>query len=337
MPSLFDPYELKNLKLKNRITLSPMCQYMATNKEGIPENWHMIHLVSRAIGGTGLILTEMTNVEPRGRITEHCLGIYNEEQVEAFKRINEEIHKYDAKSGLQLAHAGRKSVIEGGDIVAPSSISFSDKSPLPRELKTEEIERIVELFAEGAKRTVEAGFDTIELHGAHGYLIHQFLSPASNQRTDKYGEHVRFAKEVIQAVKAEIPSGMPLIMRISAVEYNGKGYTFDDMLEYCKTFIEAGVDMFDVSTGGDSVNRPDVYPGYQTSYAKAVREKLQVPVMSVGRLEVPEVAEMVIKEGHADMVSIGRGMLRDPYWAKEAAEKLGYSLELPGEYNLGYM
>lgn len=337
MTSLFEPYKLKDLELKNRIALSPMCQYMADNERGIPENWHLVHLVSRAIGGTGLILTEMTNVEPRGRITKNCLGIYNDEQVEAFKKINEEIHKYGAKSGLQIAHAGRKSVIEGGDIVAPSAIPFSNTSPMPRELRIEEAERIVELFAEGTKRTVEAGFDTIEIHGAHGYLLHQFLSPATNQRTDKYGDHVLFAKEVIQAVKSEMPSSMPLIMRISAVEYNGRGYTFEDILKHCRTFVEAGVDMFDVSTGGDSVNKPDVYPGYQTSYAKEIREKLQVPVMSVGRLENPDVAEMVIKEGSADLVAVGRGMLRNPYWAKEAAEQLGYRFELPGEYNLGFM
>lgn len=336
MPGLFDSYRIKDLEVRNRIVLSPMCQYQAINEKGVPDIWHHIHLVSRAIGGTGLILTEMTNVEARGRITKNCLGIYNDEQLEAFKRINEDIHKYGAKSGIQIAHAGRKSVIEGGDIVAPSPIPFSGNSPVPRELRLEEIEKIVEMFAKGAKRAVEAGFDTIEIHGAHGYLLHQFLSPASNKRSDRYGDPLEFPREVIRAIKAEIPSGMPLILRISAVEYNKEGYSFDDMLGYCEAFIEDGVDILDVSTGGDSPIRPIVYPGYQVKYAKAIRDKFGIPVMSVGKLENPEVAEMVIRDEFADFVCIGKGMLRNPYWAKEAAIALGAELKMPGVYDQGF-
>lgn len=325
------------MDLKNRIVLSPMCQYKATNKDGVPESWHFVHLVSRAIGGTGLILTEMTNVEERGRITEQCLGIYNDKQEEAFERINNEVHKYDAKIGLQIAHAGRKSTITNGDIVAPSAIPFSEGSPIPRELEKGEIEGIIERFAEGAKRAVRAGFDTIEIHGAHGYLLHQFMSKASNKRDDEYGEPTHFTSQVIRAIKAEVPSGFPLILRISAVEYNNdEGYSFVDMGNYCREFIKDGIDMFDVSTGANSPVKPTVYPGYQIKYAKQLKSLLDIPVMTVGKMENAELADYAIRENFADLVCIGRGMLKNPYWAKDAAEKLNVPLELPGVYNMGY-
>ncbi|OLS37305.1 NADH:flavin oxidoreductase/NADH oxidase [Bacillus sp. MRMR6] len=336
MSKLFEPYKLMDLELKNRVVLSPMCQYQAMNKEGVPEAWHLIHLVSRAMGGAGLIMTEMTNVEPIGRITDFCLGIYSDEQEQEFKKINHEIHKYGAKAAIQIAHAGRKSQLKDGDIVAPSAIAFSDDSRVPKELSIDEIQRIIQQFADGTKRAVRADFDAIELHGAHGYLLHQFISRASNKREDKYGDPTLFVKEVIEAVKAEMPSGMPLIMRISATEYTNDPYTLDEMIDYCKTFIQAGVDMFDVSTGGNSPNRPDVFPAYQAKYAKAIKESLNIPVISVGSLDIPEVAEYVIQADYADLVSIGKGMLKDPHWAKNAAVKLNVPLEMPGVYGLGY-
>ncbi|WP_047151767.1 oxidoreductase [Aneurinibacillus tyrosinisolvens] len=336
MPSLFDPIKLCNLEIKNRVIMSPMCQYQASNKKGMVENWHLIHYVSRAMGGTGLILTEMTDVEARGRITEGCLGIYNDAQVDGFKLIIEECHRYGSKIGMQISHAGRKSTIAGGDIVAPSAIPFSKESPVPRVLTKAEIEGIVEQFGRGAERAIEAGFDTIELHGAHGYLIHQFMSPASNKREDEYGNRTKFALDVIRTVKQAMPSGMPLIFRVSAVEYLEGGYTFEEMLSMSHLFKEAGVDVFDVSTGGDSSYRPEVYPAYQARYAAAYRKELEVPIISVGKLENPYVAEAVIRNEQADMVCIGKGMLRNPYWAKEAAATLGVSLELPGVYNMAY-
>jgi NADPH2 dehydrogenase len=335
MPSLFDPINLGALEIPNRVVLSPMCQYMAANKKGVPENWHLVHLVSRAVGGTGLILTEMTNVEARGRITEECLGLYSDEQMEGFIRIVDEVHRYGSKIGIQIAHAGRKSVIKGGDIVAPSSIPFSDQSPVPRELKKEEIKEIIYKFAESAKRAVMAGFDTIELHGAHGYLLHQFMSPASNKRNDEYGEYSKFPLEVIRAVKQVIPNEMPLIFRVSAVEYSEGGYTFEEMLDMCKLFVEAGVDVFDVSTAGDCPVRPEVYPAYQVKYAQAYKHALNIPIISVGRLENPNVAEAVLRQNQADMICIGKGMLKNPYWVKEAAATLGVDFKLPGVYNLG--
>ncbi len=334
---LFKPFTLKDLTIKNRIVLSPMCQYQAVNQEGVPENWHLIHLASRAIGGAGLLLTEMTNVEARGRITEHCLGLYNDAQEEAFKEIVHEVHKYDAKIGIQIAHAGRKSTIKNGDVVAPSAIPFSDGSPIPRALKKDEIEKIIECFADAAERAVRAGFDTIEIHGAHGYLLHQFMSKSSNKRTDEYGEPMKFCSEVIKAVKAVIPASMPLIMRVSAIEYNQPaGYTFEEMIRYCSEFIELGVDLFDVSTGGNSPNKPIVYPGYQVAYANQIKEILHVPTISVGSLETPQVAEMVLREEWADLICIGKGMLKNPHWAKEAALQLGEEIHLPGVYDQGY-
>jgi len=336
MAKLFEPFKLKNLELRNRIVLSPMCQYQAMNENGIPESWHLIHYVSRAIGGTGLIMTEMTNVEPNGRITEHCLGLYSDEQEDAFKGINHEIHKYGAKSAIQIAHAGRKSKIMEGDIVAPSAIPFSSDYRVPKELTIDDIQKIIQMFASSAKRAVRANFDAIELHGAHGYLLHQFISKASNQRKDRYGDPTLFSKEVIEAVKSEMPSGMPLIMRVSAIEYTNQSYTLSEMINYTGVFIQAGVDMFDVSTGGNSPNKPDIFPGYQAGFAKSIKESLNIPVISVGNLGIPEVAEHVVKSNYADLVSIGKGMLKDPYWAKTAAMKLNVQLEMPGVYELGY-
>lgn len=336
MSKLFEPYKIKNLELKNRIVLSPMCQYKAMNEEGVPENWHFVHLVSRAMGGTGLVMTEMTNVQPNGRITENCLGLYSDQQEESFKKINEEIHKYGAKTAIQIAHAGRKSTLKNDEIVGPSAIAFSEEHRVPKELSMDEIQKIIESFANSAKRAIRANFDTIEIHGAHGYLLHQFISRASNKREDKYGDPTLFAKEVVEAVKAEIPNSVPLIMRISAIEYTSQPYSLSEMIEYCKTFANAGVDMFDVSTGGNSLNRPEVFPAYQAKYAKSIKNSLGIPVISVGSLEIPEVAEHVIRDGYADLVAIGKGMLKDPYWAKTAAEKLNVSLEMPGVYGLGY-
>jgi NADPH2 dehydrogenase len=336
MAGLFDPIQIKNLNLKNRIMMSSMCQYQAEHLDGTPTDWHLIHYSSRAIGGTGIVFFEMTNVEPRGRITDKCLGLWSEDQVPAYRRIIDVCHKYNAKVGIQIAHAGRKSVIEGGDIVGPSSIRFSDSSPLPRELCKGEIEDIIEKFGKSTSLAVKAGFDAIELHGAHGYLMEQFLSPASNTRNDEYGELGRFPIEVIKTVKRNMPEGMPLILRISAVEYREGGYDFDHMKTYIPRFIEAGVDAFDVSTGGDGPSRPDVFPAYQVKYAEVIRSTFKVPVISVGRLENPHVAESVIRNGQTDIVAIARGMLGSPYWAKEAALALGTELELPGVYNMGY-
>lgn len=336
MSKIFEPFKLKNVELPNRIMLSPMCQYQAKNNDGKPNDWHFVHLTSRAVGGVGLICFEMTDIEPRGRITEECLGLWDASQVEHYRRIVEACQSYGSKVAIQLSHAGRKSVIKDGDIVAPSAIPFSEASPVPRELKREEIKDIIKKFGVSTKLAVDAGFDVIELHGAHGYLLHEFLSPLSNHRDDEFGEYGYFALEVIKEVRKNMPSSMPLVMRISAVEYAEEGYDFDHIDQYIQSFIDAGVDAFDVSSGGNSPHRPEVYPAYQTKYAQLIKEKYDIPVISVGYLETPQVADEVLEQNQADMIAIGKGLLRYPYWMKEAAEQLGVAYELPGEYNLGF-
>jgi NADPH2 dehydrogenase len=335
MTSIFDPITVKGLELSNRVMMSPMCQYQAYEKDGSPGDWHFVHYTSRAIGGVGLIMIEMTNVEPKGRITEHCLGLWSEDHISPFNRLIESCHQYGSKVGIQIAHAGRKSTIEGEDIVAPSSIPFSEQSAVPRELSIGEIKNIITKFGNSTKLAVQAGVDTVELHGAHGYLLHQFMSPFSNKRTDEYGEYSKFPLEVIKIVRDNMPDDMPLIMRISATEYDEGGYNFEHMKAMIPSFIEAGVDVFDVSTGGNGPTRPATYPAYQVQYAEKVRKLFNIPVISVGRLENPLVAEAVVGNEQTDMVAIGKGLLRKPYWMKEASRSLNQEVKLPGVYDMG--
>lgn len=332
MAGLFDPFTIGDVEIRNRIGMSPMCQYRAQG-DGIATDWHRTHYRSRALGGTGLILTEMTDVEPRGRITDGCLGLWNEAQADAFASIAGDVHDEGASFGIQIAHAGRKSTLDGA--VAPSAIPFAPDRATPRELDLDEISAIVDAFAHAAELAVSAGVDVIEVHGAHGYLIHQFLSPISNHRSDQYGDPGRFAIDVVKAVKARIPARVPLLLRISMQEYQPGGYGRDHLLPILPKLVEAGVDMFDVSTGGNGPTRPSVYPGYQLRHASAVREATGVPVASVGQLNHPALAEYAVREEATDVVLIGKGLLRTPYWAHEAARVLGYTHELPGEYAKG--
>jgi NADPH2 dehydrogenase len=333
MPGLFDPLAIGCLNLPNRIGMSPMCQYRAEG-DGVPTDWHRTHYRSRALGGVGLILTEMTDVEPRGRITEGCLGLWNEAQVDGFARIADDVHAEGAKFGIQIAHAGRKSTLQG-EIVAPSAIPFARDRPTPRELNREEIQGIAEAFADAAHRAARAGADLVELHGAHGYLLHQFLSPTSNRRDDEYGEPLRFPLEVVRAVRSRLPAHVPLMLRISMREYQPGGYGPEDLLPLLPALVEAGVGAFDVSTGGNGPERPEAYPGYHLRYAAQAREALAVPVASVGQLHHPALAEYAVREELADLVLVGRGLLRMPYWAHEAARALGVGHELSGEYAKG--
>ncbi|MCF8563413.1 NADH:flavin oxidoreductase/NADH oxidase [Alicyclobacillus tolerans] len=341
MAHLFTPFTLKGLELKNRIVMAPMCQYSVTAKDGKPNDWHYTHLTSRAIGGTGLILFEMTDVEPDGRITDFDLGLWSDDQVPAFARIIEACHGYGAKVGIQIAHAGRKAE-DAAQPVAPSAIRFEgDRYKTPRELSTNEVKQLVQKFADAAKRAVQAGVDTIELHGAHGYLIHQFQSPVTNQRTDEYGQDLaKFGVDVIKVVKSQMPDNMPLIVRVSAVEYVDGGYGLDHVIEVCRQYQNAGVDMFHVSSGGEgkpgATRRPGNYPGYQVPFARAIKEALDVPVIAVGMLEDFQLAESVIGNGDADLVAIARGMLRDPYWAVHAAQALGETPNVPEQYRRAF-
>ncbi|MBT2734874.1 NADH:flavin oxidoreductase/NADH oxidase [Bacillus sp. ISL-7] len=340
MNHLFTPYQLKRLKLKNRVVMPPMCQYSVVNKDGVATDWHFMHYVNRAIGGAGLIIIEMTDVDPEGRITDYDLGLWSDEQIPQLKRIVDACHQYGAKVGIQIAHAGRKA--EDAEIpVAPSAIPFDAKSKTPRALTTEEVKEIVEKFRRAVRRAVQAGVDVIELHGAHGYLIHQFHSQLTNQRTDEYGrELTKFGKEVIQAAKSEMPEDMPLIMRVSAREYVEGGYGIIESIEFSRVYQKFGVDMFHVSAGGEGLiaaaGRPGTHVAYQVPLARAIKQALNIPVIAVGRLDEPSLANSVIGNEDADLVAVGRGMLRNPYWTLEAAAVLHKEIEIPRQYTPGF-
>ncbi|RBW69668.1 NADH:flavin oxidoreductase/NADH oxidase [Bacillus taeanensis] len=340
--SLFSPYTLKGLQLKNRVVMAPMCQYSVTEKDGKPNDWHYVHYLSRAIGGTGLIIMEMTDVDPDGRISDLDLGLWSDDHIPSFARIIDGVHSHGAKIGIQIAHAGRKAE-DALEPVAPSAVKYpEDRYKVPRALTTEEVKEMIQLFADAVRRAVQAGVDMIELHGAHGYLIHQFHSPLTNKREDEYGKDLsKFGVDIIQAVKKEMPEDMPLFFRISAVEYVDGGYDIDHTIDLCKAYQAAGVDLFHVSSGGEGPageRKPGNYPGYQVPFARSIREALDVPVAAVGILDDPALTQAVIANEDADLAAIGRGMLRDPYWAAHAAIALKEkeTTYVPKQYELGY-
>lgn len=340
------PYKIKNLALKNRIVMAPMCQYSVEKEDGVPNNWHFVHYVSRAVGGTGLVMMEMTDVDPDGRITNQDLGLWSDEQKPAYKKIVSEIYKQGAKVGIQIAHAGRKAE-DALQPVAPSAIAGSALAEetkhgelnLPHALTVEEIKKIIEQFKQTAKRAVDIGFDTIEIHGAHGYLLQQFMSPSSNKREDEYGKDLsKFGVEVIRAVKSVIPENMPLFFRISAIEYVDDGYGLDHSLKMAEAFEKAGVDAFHVSSGGEGVPetlKPGNYPAYQVPLARAFKEKFDIPVIAVGMLNDPKVAEATLSNNDADLVAVARGMLNDPYWSLHAIKEVTHEVEPPVQYSRG--
>lgn len=337
------PFKYKNLELKNRIVMAPMCQYSVTNRDGIPNEWHFVHYISRAVGGTGLIIIEMTDVDPDGRITDFDLGIWSDDHIPAYRRIVDAAHGYGAKVGIQIAHAGRKAQ-DAARPVGPTDIPGNDMPPdpltgkpkVPYPLTSNEIAEIVEKFRHGVRRAVEAGVDTIELHGAHGYLLHQFMSPLINTRTDEYGQdYAKFCLEVIAAAKSQMPADMPLIYRISAIEYMDNGYDLDHSLAMAKRFANAGVDIFHVTSGGEGkpgIRKPGNYPGYQIPFARAFKESLNVPVIAVGMLETLELAEAVLSNNAADLIAVARGMLRDPYWSIHAIRDITGTANPPVQY-----
>jgi len=348
MSHLFDPFTLRGTTMKNRVWVSPMCQYSAN--DGFVGEWHQVHLGALATGGVGLIMVEATGVVPEGRITVGCPSIEDEAHAEAFRPMIDFAHEHGVKMGIQLAHAGRKastmrpgsdhlmaSKAEGGwQAVAPSPIAFHGY-PEPRELTNLEIKLLIRDFAAAAVRAVRIGFDVIEIHGAHGYLLHQFYSPLANTRTDEYGGdfegRTKLLVEVAQAIREAIPEEVPLFVRISATDWVDDGWNIIDSIELAKILKVIGVDLIDVSTGGNVHDAPiEATPGFQVPFAAAIRNEAGVATGAVGLITEPEQAEHIIVTEEADAVFLGKAMLRNPRWALSASEKLGVKIDWPRQF-----
>jgi 2,4-dienoyl-CoA reductase-like NADH-dependent reductase (Old Yellow Enzyme family) len=353
MPNLFDPWTLRGVTMRNRIGVSPMCQYSSLN--GFPNDWHMVHLGSRAVGGAGMVIAEATAVEARGRISEADCGIYLNEHVDAWQRVTSFIAEHGAVPAIQLAHAGRKAGWsrpwptyrllghdEGGwTPVAPSAIAFNEKHPVPQELSLDDIAAVQYAFVKSAERAVAAGFSLIELHAAHGYLLNSFLSPLSNQRTDRYGgrfeNRCRMLIETTEQVRKVIPDRMPLWVRLSCVDWEPAGWQIEDSVELSRRLKAAGVDAIDCSSGGNSPTaKIPVAPGYQVPFAEQIRREAQIATAAVGLITDAKQAAAVISEYRADMVLIARASLRDAYWPLRAMQELGVAPQPPDQYRRGW-
>ncbi|SIT81360.1 NADPH dehydrogenase NamA [Edaphobacillus lindanitolerans] len=337
MSKLFEPIEIKGVTLRNRIVMSPMCMYSCPEQDGRVQDWHLVHYPSRAVGGAGLIIVEATAVQPEGRISNEDLGIWEDGHTDGLRRLTELVKSHGAAAGIQLAHAGRKSETDG-DIFAPSAIAFSDRYKQPNEMTADDIRETVSAFREAARRAKEAGFDVIELHGAHGYLLNEFLSPLSNLREDEYGgsaeNRYRIVRETIDAVK-EVWDG-PLFVRISASDWTEGGMKPDDYVPMVQWMKEQGVDLIDVSSGAVVQARIESYPGYQVPFSETIRTGAGILTGAVGMITEPEHAEEIVQNGRADLVLLGRELLRDPFWPRRAAEKLGAELDTPVQYERGW-
>lgn len=334
---LFTPFTLKKLTLKNRVVMPPMCMYSA-KEDGMVTDFHVMHYGTRAVGQVGLIIVEATGVEARGRISNRDLGIWEDEQIPGLKRIVDTVHNNGSKIGIQLGHAGRKSEVTNSTAVAPSGIAFNDECGMPVALTLEEIQQVIEQFAKAAKRAVLAGFDVIELHAAHGYLINQFLSPLANRRTDEYGgsleNRVRILKEVLVAVKAVIPEDMPIIVRVSADDYHEEGNTPVDVADMLNLVKDDGIDLVNVSSGAVISIMPRVYPGYQIPMALTIKQRTGLPILGGGLITGAAQALQLVKAG-VDLVYTGRELLRNPYWPLQAAHLLHEDVEWPVPYLRG--
>ncbi|MDX8365803.1 NADPH dehydrogenase NamA [Cytobacillus sp. IB215665] len=332
--ALFSPHIIKSVTLKNRIVMSPMCMYSCFEEDGKVTNWHLTHYTSRAVGQVGLVMIEATAVKPEGRISANDLGIWDAAHVEGLKQLTNQLHMNGSHAAIQLAHAGRKSQVEGV-IYGPSAIAFDHKSRVPIEMTKADIEDVIHAFALAARRAKEAGFDIIEIHSAHGYLLNEFLSPLTNKRTDEYGGNLekryRFLKEVIDAVKSEW-SG-PLFVRVSANDYDNQGNSIEDYVQIAQMMKAQGVDLIDCSSGAVIPTRFDVFPGYQVPYAETIKRNAHIQTGAVGLITTGIQAEEILKNGRADLIFIGRELLRNPYWPKTAAQELGVTVEGPGQYS----
>jgi len=349
---LFTPFTLRGVTFSNRLWVSPMCQYSAP-LDGIARQWHQVHIGSFATGGAGLIMMEATGVLPEGRISINCLGLWNDAQRDALKPIVDFVHEMKTKIGIQLAHAGRKgstmppgsdhpfaSIEEGGwNAPAPSEIPFG-KMPVPHGMSVEEIKRTVTAFADAAKRAVDAGFDLVEIHGAHGYLIHQFLSPLSNQRTDEYGgsfeNRTRFLVQIVHAIRAVIPESMPLFIRISATDWVDGGWDLAQSIDLARILKHIGVDLIDVSSGALSDQQQiPLGPGYQVPFAEAIKKEVGIPTNAVGLIHEAVFANELVASGKVDAVMAARAFLRNPRWASDVAAQLGVDIDWPRQISMG--
>jgi 2,4-dienoyl-CoA reductase-like NADH-dependent reductase (Old Yellow Enzyme family) len=350
MAHLFDSLLIRDIKFTNRVFVSPMCQYSST--DGYANDWHFVHLGSRAVGGAGMVLTEATAVLAEGRISPQDLGIWSDDHIEPLARIVRFIHDQGSAAAMQLAHAGRKASTyrpwegqgkvpetEGGwnKVVAPSAIAFADHYPLPEAASKEEIQAIVAAFGDAARRACEAGFRVVEIHAAHGYLIHEFLSPLSNQRTDAYGgsfeNRTRILREIVAAVRRSWPERAPLFVRISATEWVDGGWDIQQSIKLARQLKDSGVDLIDCSSGGNVAQaKIPVGPGYQTALAEQIRLESGVMTGALGMITSAVQAEHILATGQADAVVIAREMLRDPYWPLRAARELGQAISWPVQY-----
>jgi 2,4-dienoyl-CoA reductase-like NADH-dependent reductase (Old Yellow Enzyme family) len=349
MAHLFEPLKLRDIVLSNRIGIPPMCQYSA--HDGVAADWHFVHYGSRAVGGAALMIIEATAVTPEGRISPGDLGIWDDKHIEPLARIARFSQEQGCVAAVQLAHAGRKGSIglgwqaqstlsesKGGwKIVAPSPVSFGEGYAVPHELDEPAIRRVIAQFAAGARRAREAGFQAIEIHAAHGYLLHQFLSPLSNRRTDAYGgsfeNRTRLVREIIAAVRTEWPERLPLLIRLSATDWVDGGWNADETVELCCTLQELGVDLVDVSSAGlVPTAKIPAGPGFQTEFAARVHHEAGIPSAAVGLITSPAQADHIVRTGQADMVLLGREILRNPYWPLSAAQALGQTTSWPQQY-----
>lgn len=350
MPHLFEPLALRSVALPNRIAVSPMCQYCGT--DGVADDWHFVHLGSRAVGGAGLVLTEATAVTPQGRISPRDLGIWSDEHIAPLARIARFLEQNGSVAGIQLAHAGRKASTplpwenraetlteaEGGwQTVAPSAIPFDTGYLAPKALTSEDLSGIVAAFAQAARRARQAGFRVVEIHAAHGYLLHQFLSPISNRRTDDYGgsfeNRTRLVRDTVAAVRKEWPDELPLLVRLSATDWIEGGWDLDQTVELVRRLAPLGVDLIDCSSGGTSPHAAlPLGAGYQTRFAEQIRRETASMTGAVGLITAPAQADHIIRTGQADLVLLGRELLRDPYWPLHAARELRHPAPWPAQY-----
>ena len=349
MPNLFEPLRLRGVTFRSRIFVSPMCMYSA--EDGVPNDWHLVHLGSRAVGGAALVIAEATGVSPEGRISPGDTGLWNGAQVDAFRRITAFVSAHGSVPGLQLAHAGRKasthvpwkggralSAAEGAwTTLAPSAVPFDDGYSTPREMTLSDMDRVTAEFAAAARRAVEAGFEVVEVHAAHGYLLHEFLSPLSNRRTDSFGgpleNRMRFPLRVAGAAREAFPADRPVFVRISATDWADGGWDLAQSTVFAHRLRELGVDLVDCSSGGlVPYAKVAVGPGYQVPFAEAIRRDAGIPTAAVGMITEPAQAEEILATGKADAILMARAFLRDPYWPLHAAKALGVDLEWPAQY-----